>query len=317
MLTSFFGKSSPSTRLILSIFIIVGFLLALMYGSGNFSIIEEFISQVFFLGLSILSMLLLHFIISKNHLTKQNSYAILFFSAFMVMMPVIFQEHDIILSNIFLLLAIRRIISLRSDVNSQKKILDASMWITVASFFSFSSILFFIPLWIGVSQKPNSDYKQMLIPVVGFFGAFIIMTALQLLLTDSFSWLFEWNQPVGFDFSAYNQASIFVPASVIFAFLIWTGTSRILELPVVPLKEKPSYVMMLLILATSIVVALASMKKSGAEILFILGPLAIICANYIESSKGEVYIREDKSEFWFKEIMLWSILILPFVFFFL
>ena len=262
-------------------------------------------------------MLLLNFIIGKNHLTKQNSYAIFFFSGFMVMMPSIFQNHNIILSNIFILLAIRRIISLRSDVNSQKKILDASVWITVASFFSFSSILFFIPLWIGVAQKPNSDYKQMLIPILGFFAAFIIMIALQLLINDSFDWIFKWNQVIGLDFSAYNKTSVFVPASVIFAFLVWTGSSHLLKLPIVPLKEKPRHVMMLLILITSIVVSFASSDKTGSEILFILAPLSIISANYIESTKGESYGKEDKGEFWFKEILLWSILLLPFVFFFL
>lgn len=317
MLTSFFGKSSPSTRLILGIFITVGFLLAFLYKSSAFATPEYFFGQFAFLVVSVFSMLLLNFIIIKNHLTKQNSYAIFFFSGFMVMMPSIFYNYNIILSNIFILLAIRRIISFRTDVNSQKKILDASLWITIASFFSFSSILFFIPLWIGVSQKPNSDYKQMLIPLIGFFAAFIIMTAFQLLVNDSFGWFFEWNQPIGFDFAAYNRASIFVPASVIFGFLIWTGSSHLLKLPIVPLKEKPRYVMMLLILVTSIVVALASLEKSGAELLFILAPLSIICANYTESTKGEIYIKEDKAEFWFKEVLLWSIVILPFVFFLL
>ena len=117
MLTSFFGKSIPLNYLILGVFIVAGYLLGAI--SGSLVVITPYLLFVHsaFIILSVLIMLLLDFIIRKNHLTKTNTFAILFFTCFMVMLPVIFLQHKILLANAFLILALRRIMSLRSDKN--------------------------------------------------------------------------------------------------------------------------------------------------------------------------------------------------------
>src|SRR5690606_22511453 len=258
MLTSFFGKSIPLNYLILGVFIVAGYLLGAI--SGSLVVITPYLLFVHsaFIILSVLIMLLLDFIIRKNHLTKTNTFAILFFTCFLLMLPVIFLAHTILLANFFLLLALRRIMSLRNDRNSLKKILDASIWIGVASLFHFWSFLFFVPLWIAIIQKPNSNYKQMLIPFTGIFAVLMIHTAYQLLATDSFSWFLDWRQPISFDFSVYNVASVLAPVTIIFAFYIWTGVYRILKISVIPLKEKPNYLLLFYISITTLFVALAT-----------------------------------------------------------
>ncbi|MDC8002368.1 DUF6427 family protein [Aequorivita todarodis] len=317
MLTSFFGKSIPLNYLILSVFIVAGYLFGAI--SGSAVVITPYLLFVHgaFIVLSVLIMLLLDFIIRKNHLTKTNTFAIFFFTCFMVMLPVIFLQHKILLANAFLILALRRIMSLRSDKNSSKKILDASIWITLASLFYFWSLLFFIPLWIAIIQKPNSDYKQMLVPFTGFAAVLIINTAVQLLVYDSFAWFFNWREPISFDFSKYHFASVLVPVTVILAFYIWTGVYRILRLSAVSLKEKSNYLLLLYVSITSLFVAIMGPEKTGAEILFVLAPISIIAANYIEGFETDRYVEKDMAEFWFKEIMLWLVVVLPFVFLFL
>ncbi len=317
MLTSFFGKSIPLNYLILGVFIVAGYLLGAI--SGSLVVITPYLLFVHsaFIILSVLIMLLLDFIIRKNHLTKTNTFAILFFTCFMVMLPVIFLQHKILLANAFLILALRRIMSLRSDKNSSKKILDASFWITIASLFYFWSLLFFIPLWIAIIQKPNSNYKQILIPFTGFAAVLIINTAYQLLINDSFAWFFNWMEPVSFDFSKYNSPSVLVPATVILAFYIWTGVYRTLRLSAVSIKEKSNYLLMLYVSLISLLTALMGPEKTGAEILFVLAPISIIAANYIEGFETDRYVEKDITEFWFKEIMLWLVVVLPFGFLFL
>ncbi len=317
MLTSFFGKSIPLNYLILGVFIVAGYLLGAI--SGSLVVITPYLLFVHsaFIILSVLIMLLLDFIIRKNHLTKTNTFAILFFTCFMVMLPVIFLQHKILLANAFLILALRRIMSLRSDKNSSKKILDASFWITIASLFYFWSLLFFIPLWIAIIQKPNSNYKQMLIPFTGFAAVLIINTAYQLIINDSFAWFFNWMEPISFDFSKYNSPSVLVPATVILAFYIWTGVYRTLRLSAVSIKEKSNYLLMLYVSLISLLTALMGPEKTGAEILFVLAPISIIAANYIEGFETDRYVEKDITEFWFKEIMLWLVVVLPFVFLFL
>ncbi|MBK5213969.1 MAG: hypothetical protein JJE55_09960 [Flavobacteriaceae bacterium] len=317
MLTSFFGKSIPLNYLILGVFIVVGYLLGAISGSGV--VISPYLLLVhgFFIILSVMSMLLLDFIIRKNHLTKNNTFVILFFTCFMVMLPVIFLQPKILLANAFLILALRRIMSLHSDKNSSKKILDAGFWITVASLFYFWSLLLFVPLWIAILQKPNSNYKQMLVPITGFLAVLLINTAYQLLVYDSFAWFFNWKDPISFDFSKYNSPSVLVPVTVILGFYIWTGMYRILRLSAVSLKEKSNYLLLLYVSITCFFIALAGPEKTGAELLFILAPVSIIAANYIENFDADRYRKKDITEVWFKEILLWLVVILPFVFLFL
>lgn len=317
MLTSFFGKSNPVNFLILGAFIVVGYLLGAISGSSIIITPFSLLNHGFFIILSVLSMLLLDFIIRKNHLTKNNTFAILFFTCFLVMLPVIFLQHKILLANAFLLLAFRRIMSLRSDKNSSKKILDASIWTTVASLFYFWSLLFFIPLFIAILQKPNTNYKQILIPFTGFVAVLMINTAYQLMVNDSLLWLVKWQDAISFDFSRYNSASVLVPITVILTFYIWAGIYRVLKLSMVPLKERTNYLLQLYLSITALLVALAGPEKTGAEILFILAPIAIIVTNYIENFENERYVEKDVAEFWFKEIMLWLVVVLPFVFLFL
>ncbi|WP_026451799.1 DUF6427 family protein [Aequorivita capsosiphonis] len=317
MLTSFFGKSSPINYLILAVFIAAGYLLGAISGFSDLITPSFLLTNAFFIIVSVFSMLLLDFIIRKNHLTKSNTYAILFFACFMVMLPVIFLQHNILLGNIFLILALRRIMSLRSDKNSERKIFDASFWIVVASLFYFWSLLFFLPLYIAIVQKPNLNYKQMLIPFTGFLAVFMLNTAYQLLVSNSFMWFFEWRESISLDFINYNSASVLVPVTVILAFYIWTGIYRLSSLSAVSLKEKSNYLLMFYVSLTYFFIALAGPEKTGAEILFILAPISIMIANYIENFETKRYGERDALEFWFKESMLWLVVILPFVFLFL
>jgi hypothetical protein len=108
-----------------------------------------------------------------------------------------------------------------------------------------------------------------------------------------------------------------VPATVILAFYIWTGVYRILKLSAVSLKEKSNYLLMLYVSLISLLTALMGPEKTGAEILFVLAPISIIAANYIEGFEMDRFVEKDVSEFWFKEVMMWLVVILPFVFLFL
>ena len=317
MLTSFFGKSKPIHFLILGAFITFGFIWTLFIESSTDISIGDLLFKALLIGVTVLSVILLDFIVSKNHLTRRNAYSIFFYSCFIVMLPIVFLHSEILWANIFLLLALRRIISLRNDSNSEKKILDAAIWITVASLFYFWSLLFLVPLWIAVIQKPNPTYKQMLIPIVGFFAVLLLNTAYQLLMHNTFSWFLEWQQPISLDFSAYNSSKILIPATLIFGLLIWTGFYRLRYLSSVSLKERPNYWMLFIIVTAALAITLCGPHKNGSEIFFLFAPTAILCANYIEGIQSDSYKERDKVEFWFKEILLWVVVLFAFVFLFL
>ncbi len=309
MLTSFFGNSKPVHFLMLGGFLTFCFFWTYITDSPGGVSIHSLPIMAMLLGVSLFSVILLDFIVSKNLLARRNAYSIFFYSCFIGMFPVVFLTSEMLLAQFFLLLAVRRIVSLRNDTNSEKKILDGGIWITVASLFHFWSLLFFIPLWLAVIQKPSPTYKQMLIPLVGFFAVVVINTAFQLVVHDSFAWFFGWKQPIGYDFSKYNSEEIFVPLTLVLGLLVWAGFYRLQHLVAVPLKERANYWMLFFITAVSIVIALCSEVKNGSEIIFLFAPTAILCANYIEGIQSDGYRQRDKVETWFKEILLWIVVI--------
>lgn len=307
MLTSFFGNSKPVHFLVLGGFLILAFVWSAYFVSGEARGIIPILSNILVLGATVLGLVVMDFIVSKNQLTRRNSFSIFFYTCFLAMVPVVFLQSQMLWANFFLLLALRRIISLRKESNSEKKILDAAVWITVASFFYFWSLLYFLPLLIAVVQKPNLIYKQLLIPIVGFFAVLLVNTALQILRTGSFSWFMEWHQPIDLDFSVYNSLHILIPATLILTLILFSLTNVLRKFKVVSMKEKSSYMLFFIILAISLAMSLCGTEKNGSEMVFLFAPAAILCANYIE---GEDTGNSDRIESWFKELLLWSVMVL-------
>jgi len=301
MLTSFFRKSKPFNFLVVSVYLLSGYLFCLFYVENivysTASILKisfSFFTYVFFL-------FLLNFIIRKNKLTKNNSFSILFFSAFMLMFPSIFTEIEIVLSNVFLFLALRRIVSLPSEINTEKKILDASIWISVAVLFNFWSILFFAVLFVAVFQRASKNYKYIFIPFVGFASVFILATVYNLLVNASFLWFLELNISKDFIFYGYLESQLLIPLLFIILLLIISTIHKIANNTNIPLKEKSKYVLLFYTLIIGVLLVLISPNKNGSELIFLFAPLSIFATNYIESLR----------KFWISEVTLWITILLP------
>lgn len=307
MLTSFFGKSRPAIHFILGIAIAISYIWAVVPSQGLLASIWGLLAHLGLLLLCVFTLLLLDFIIRKNQLSQNNTYAIFFYTSFLAMLPAVFLKWEIILAHLFLLLAFRRIMSLWNDSNAPKKILDAALWISLASLFFFWSILFFVPLWIAVVQKPNFHYKQLFIPLVGFSAVFVLNTAIQLLRTDSFAWMVAWIAPAGFDFSVYNNPWLLVPATLLLTFFVWSGIHGLLRFPLMAPRERAKFRLLLFCAAAALAVAVLVPQKSGAELLFFMPPLAIMMAVYLQ----------NLTERYFKEALLWLAVVAPLIMIFL
>ena len=197
--------------------------------------------------------------------------------------------------------------SLPSEKNVEKKILDASLWITLSSFFYFWSILFFSVIYAAILLNRETSYKKLFIPVVGFVALFTLAVCYNLLVADSFDWIVKWLLPIGLDFSSYNQMSVLLPVTILITLFIWLGIARFSSLSSLKKKDRPNVIIILFTLGVSFVAAFLSQEKTGAEVVFVFGPLAIIGANYLETKK----------DFWFKEVLLWLVVLLPLIVVFL
>jgi len=255
----------------------------------------------------LLLFLLLSFIIKKNRLSQSNSYALFLFCCFILTIPLLFKESNPAFSFFFLLLALRRILSISSKKNSEKKILDASIWIATAALFYFWSILFFIILFIAIIQLASKNYKLVFIPFVGFTSIFILTTVYHIIVNDSFWWFLEYKEQISFDFSPYYSLKTIIPSIFILLLGIFGVIYKSINISNTPLKEKSKYWILLFSVLIGLILIILTNNKNGSELIFLLAPISIFIANFIENN----------SKKWISELFLWLAFVFPFAIFFI
>ena len=300
MLTSFFGKSSPVNYLLLSIYLLTVSVLQGIY-SDTF---EWTITSSMLLGFNafalLFAMLLVDFFTRKNALTQSNTYAIFCFSTASLLFPVVL-EWRVICSLLFVLLGLRRMLSLHSGKNNERKILDASLWFFIASYFYFWNLVWIIPLYVGITSMKNVKFRFFLIPPLTGFGLFLIAMAYFLLLYNSHEWMFQWWAEFSIQFTAYGSLPLIIAITVLFAFFIWSLIFRFGSMSDVPKKNKSNYILIIYVAFTGILAALLDDTKTGVELVLIVPGVALVVAGYLER----------QMDFWIRELMMWILLLLP------
>ncbi|MDC1312795.1 hypothetical protein N8X76_02190 [Flavobacteriaceae bacterium] len=306
MLTSFFGKSRPINYILLSLGVIIGYFFRLLMVPKLSLSPDSITTQGVVVFLMVFAVLLLDFIIRKNNVTKNNNFVILLFVLFVLLVPQVYNAPKLILANIFVLLATRRILSLTTEKNTVKKIFDATMYITLASFCYGWAILFFVVLYPAIINKTKFNITYVFIPIVGFLGITSIAVAYQFIVTDSYSWLYHWIPEKDFDLSAYSDTKLLITTVLLLGLLLWMGIVRLSRLASLSKKERPSAITILLIAIISVGIVLAKTQKNGSELFFLFAPIAAITSNYIESGTS-------KTRRVFSEVFLWSLFVLVLV----
>ena len=301
MLTNFFSNSKPFHFILISLLLFVGY----TFYNFQFSSFENdfirLIQLTFKFGLYIILMLIFGFVIKKNNLTQINSYALFIFICLLLLTPNVFQNSKLILSTVFILLALRRILSFNSKKNIQKKILDASLWIGIATLFYFWSILFLLVLYAALIQLASKNFKLFLIPIIGMFLVFIICTIYFLYLDNNMYWYKDYKNFTSFDFSSFKLLKNFFSLFVIFSMTVISLVFKFLNFTKTPLRKKSKYWIIIFTLITGIIIVILTGQKNGVELIFTIVPISILFSNFIEAVQRK----------WVSEMMLWFILVAP------
>ena len=301
MLTNFFSNSKPFHFILISLLLFVGYT---FYNFQISSFENDFIRLIqltFKFGLYIILMLIFGFVIKKNNLTQINSYALFIFICLLLLTPNVFQNSKPILSTVFILLALRRILSFNSKKNIQKKILDASLWIGIATLFYFWSILFLLVLYAALIQLASKNFKLFLIPIIGIFLVFIICTIYFLYLDNNMYWYKDYKNFTSFDFSSFKLLKNFFSLFVIFSMTVISLVFKFLNFTKTPLRKKSKYWIIIFTLITGIIIVILTGQKNGVELIFTIVPISILFSNFIEALQRK----------WVSEMMLWVILVAP------
>ena len=287
MITSFFRTSKPLHYLI---FLVLFFAIFVFQSFYNHNINQSPISYftlfgVFFLFL--VTFFVYVFIITKNDLTQKNSFAALYLCLFIGIIPQFFLTPIVMLSNLFVLLGLRRIFSLKKNLNTKKKLFDAGFWIALATIFYPWAILYFVPLFVAILMI-TSDYFKNTFAV--FFGALSVsLTAFFYIffLNKDFDIWLKLMPQINLDLSIYYDLITFFPLTILLTSSLWGISSLFNRMVFKTSKSRFVYFILFSALVIGLIIPLVSENKSMADFIFLVFPLAIVMANNTEQTHSQ------------------------------
>jgi hypothetical protein len=282
MITSLFKKSTPLNFSLVVILILSVFLVYQMQDLIWTESVLLIIQKVGILSILLGSVFLTNFISTKNGLSKDSSYTIFFYFLFLVFFPSLLDNINLVFANLFILLALRRLLSLQSLKSSKEKIFDASLWIFVAALFHFWSILYLVLVFISIMFHVAGDYRNWILPFIAFFAVGILF-ALSSILFD-ISALEYINNSVKTSFEInyftnnYQNGALSIYATVALFFVI----SMFATLSNRPMITHASFKKIIASFFIGVFIFLVSSNKSNDLLIFTIAPLAIMATNHIE-----------------------------------
>lgn len=282
MITSVFKKSTPLNFSLVVFLILIFFLIYQIQDLGWTNSALMVFQKVGLLSVLMASIFIANFISKRNGLSKDSSYMVLFYLLFLLFFPSILDNINLIFSNFFILLALRRLLSLQSLTASKEKIFDASLWIFVASLFHFWSIIFIVLVFISIMFHVAKDYRNWILPFIAFFAVGIIFTFFSLVFNINGIEYIDRSVKTSFEInyftSNYQNAALSIYATVALFFVISmfaTLSSRSLVL-------HSSFKKIITSFFIGVLIFLVSSNKSNDLLIFTIAPLAMMATAHIE-----------------------------------
>lgn len=305
MIASLFSKTRPINYVIIFIMLISCFLVYQFRLSNELFTTGDLFAKIGVFVLILGSFFLVNFISLKNALTQNDNYAILLFLVFIMLFPSVLNNLKIVLSNVFLLLALRRLISLKTLNFSKEKIFDASFWIFISAIFHFWSILYIILVFISIIFHSGKEFKNWILPFISFLCVWVLYIATSLLIFDNYS-INKAVFHVSFNFFNFKNVyqnmalALFVSIAVLFF------ASQTIDYQNKPLNMQSSYKQVYFAFLLAVGIYVFSTNKSNDLLIYTFAPLAILGANMFEKMKNSIY----------KEVSLYLLLGVGLFFFF-
>ncbi|RKE98849.1 DUF6427 family protein [Ichthyenterobacterium magnum] len=301
MISSFFSKSKPIHFVVISIVLAMVFVLSRYFAIQDKLSISLIFKQVGLFFVCLFSIFVLDFFASRNNLTQKSSYKILLFTLFIALFPQTIMNSKVLLSNFFILLAIRRLISLRSHKEIKKKLFDAAFWISIAALLYFWAIIFYGLIVAALILYAITDFKNWIVPLVGVLTVLIICVSYMIVRDVEFLNYFKDTLFYGFDFSQLNSKRIIIAATLFFSYGLWSTFYFFKHLKDKSKNHKASFVLVFISALLAMLIIIVTPIKNGSEFIFLFAPMAIIITNYFEVI----------SEKWFKEALIFVLMIAP------
>ncbi len=285
MISGIFGKTKPINYVLLLGFIFILYWFVYFYVSNNSAEPAVIVWQSLVLLVLLFSVLVINFVVNRNQITSANSYVALYFILLILIFSRSVTDNNAIFCSFFLLLACRRLLSLRSLKNIKLKIMDATLWVLVASLFYDWAILFLILVYIAIYIYEPKNLRNWLVPQVSII-VFVLLSYAVLILANNEGYLLQHYKfqldnirEVFTDWKLNTKLIIYALLTAVTALAVFLksgklGLGRIINLRVITLY-----------FALSIVVIILSLMAGDLPVLISFFPGAVFLGKYVEMIK--------------------------------
>ncbi len=302
MISSIFGKTKPINFILVGVFLAVFFIGGFLFEDDSLVFSKLWGPGIFTFLILIFSLLVVDFVAKRNNLTKQNNYVILVFGLCIALFSQVFSDFKIVVANFFILLAFRRLLSLKSLKQVKLKILDAALWISVAVICYEWTVLYFVFLYLVIAKFVAKDFKNWIIPFVGIFITGILFLCFAFAFRNE-EWLIHYfNFEITLGREKFLEPSFLLPFGVVILISLVSIVFYWLKGKSKSVTKQASMIMVLQALLISIIIAIISESNNGSEFLFSFFPMAVFISNYLQEIRKK----------WLKEAILWSLVALSF-----
>jgi hypothetical protein len=305
MISSIFEKTKPVNFIILLVF------LFLFYWSVQFYLFDlsmsnvEIAPSIGILTILLFSIFIVDFVVKRNKLTSTNSYAILFFTLLFVVFPETLGDNNAIFTSFFLLLAMRRLLSIKSLKNIKLKIFDAGLWICISSVFYEWALLYLLLVFAAIYIYEPKNIRNWLVIISVGFCFFMILYGILVLLDKPIFILDHYDFAINYDaifpikWWTSLKMTLYALFNMVLAFSAFVHLS----------KSGVGKVIVMRLIAFSFVIGLVVnvlvTSENNNAVMITFFPSVIFIVNYLESIKKPKFL----------ELILVSSILIPIIVF--
>lgn len=303
MISSFFKKTKPINYLIVAMLVVLAMLLGFI---GNYSDAETGGWYVYIINLILVmfTVLVAGIIVFENKLSGANTYVIFVFGMLLLIFPSVIFNLKVIITNLLILLAIRRLLSLHTGKNVKAKIFDAFLMLGICCFLNPWCMVFFVIGLLCILFYEYKDIRNWLTVFVVFgllFTGYVIFKFYveKTCVTYPFTGEFLLNKNI----EIYSSTVFLVPFIFLFVMGLWAVLVFLASFQSKSIHlQKPYWILLImLLLATFMEMGVAYDK--GAAMVYLFLPLSVFITYLLEKLNNKYY----------KEVIIWLFLILPII----
>ena len=241
---------------------------------------------------------LLNFLSNDHEVLPRPSYlSAICYVVLMSCAPPQLTLHPLVFANIFLMLAVHKLMNTYRRDNAFAQVFDAGFFIALGALFYFPSVVLFPVIWVGLGVMRAFNWREWVITLIGLMVPFLFV-AVYYYWYDELQYL--WEDKVRYPIAnRFFQFKLTTPFTILLIMLGWvfllSAGKLVTGIRVSKLKAKNSLLVLVWLSFFSAVSMLLAPTVSLTYYSFLAVPLSVFFANYL------LLVRR----IWWGELIFW------------